>query len=247
MAASLISLNILAIETSTERLSVALAVDGQLRVEHFADAAPHSERILNVVRDLLDAAGVSVGALHGVAFGAGPGAFTGVRLGCGVAQGIALARDLPVVAVNSLQAAAQSCVRAIEGAAHELSTNLLVVNDARLQEVYYAGWSVRGERWHESPRTGLARPDAIEVPAAGDWIGCGSGFALYPQVLRERLGARLVRVAATTHPDAAAVLDIAAGALRRGEGVAPEHALPVYVRDKVALTTAERAANALTR
>lgn len=241
------SLNILALETSTERLSVALAIDGQVRVEQFADSAPHSERILNVARALLDAAGASVGALHGIAFGAGPGAFTGVRLGCGVAQGIALARDLPVVAVNSLQALAQRCLGAADPSMNAFEANLLAVNDARLQEVYYAGWHVHAGRWHEVLQTGLSRPDAMAIPAAGAWIGCGSAFALHADAIRTRLGERLVQIAATTHPDAEAVLALAAAALGRGEGVAPEHALPIYVRDKVALTTAERAAQASTR
>lgn len=250
MSASLTSFNILAFETSTERLSVALAIDGRVRVEHFADA-PHSERILHVVRTLLDSAGATTTALHGVAFGAGPGAFTGVRLGCGVAQGIALAHDLPVVAVNSLHALAQSYVTATNAssplsrssaASASFDAAILAISDARLHEVYYAGWELAGDTWRESLPTALARPAEIAVPSAGQWIGCGSGFGVYRDTLCARLGPRLASIADVTHPDAGAVLAIAAAALRRGEGVAPEHALPIYVRDKVALTSAERAA-----
>lgn len=244
-------LNILALETSTERLSVALSVAGQVLVEQLAEPAPHSERILNVVRALMDAADIGVAALHGVAFGAGPGAFTGVRLGCGVAQGIALARDIPVVAVNSLQALAQGCIDASVATAHSGCFDIFTANDARLQEVYYAGWRVEANGWRELVQTALARPEAVEVPPDGTWIGCGSGFAQYAQALQARLGPRLARIAPVTHPDARAILHLATAALRRGEGVAPEHALPIYVRNKVALTIeerdAERAAGAVAK
>jgi tRNA threonylcarbamoyladenosine biosynthesis protein TsaB len=229
--------NVLAVETSTDALSVALAVDTARFERRFTDPVPHSERILVVVDALLREAGLRVSDLQGVAFGAGPGAFTGVRLGCGVAQGLAFACALPVVPVSSLQALA------LRTALSEADARRFVVaTDARLGEVYYAAWSIETGAWRAMVPDCLADPRAVPVPSGVGWIGAGSGFVAHRAALEARLGAVLCAIRPQLVPDARAVVEIAIDELLAGRGVAPEHALPVYLRDKVALTTAERAA-----
>ena len=226
--------SVLAIETSSERLSVALAAGGTHRHRAIHEGVRHSEHILVVIQALLDEAGLTPARLDAIAFGAGPGAFTGVRLGCGVAQGLALACDLPVVAVNSLQGLA-------EGEPGGRSRVVTAI-DARLGEVYYAAWERDGNAWRAQMASCLGKPEALPMPAGSGWVGCGSAFVVYGEALRRHFGEQLDAVSSTAPPDAAGVLAIALIEFAAGRATAPEHALPIYVRDKVALTVAERAA-----
>jgi tRNA threonylcarbamoyladenosine biosynthesis protein TsaB len=228
--------SVLAIETSSERLSVALSYAGTRLHRALAEGIRHSEHILVVIQSMLDEAGMSLARLDAIAFGAGPGAFTGVRLGCGVAQGLALARDVPVVAVNSLQALAH-------GQQHH-GARIVTAIDARLGEVYFAAWERKANTWRPHVATCLGKPAALPVPEGSGWIGCGSAFAMHVEVLRERFGASIATVSSVAPPDAQDVLDIGLVELAAGRATAPEFALPLYVRDKVALTVVERAERA---
>jgi tRNA threonylcarbamoyladenosine biosynthesis protein TsaB len=226
-------MKLLALDTSTEWCSVAVG-DGRLwhaLDEHVVHA--HSERLLPLVTAALAEAGWTLAALDGIAFGAGPGSFTGIRIGCGVAQGLALGIDRPLVPVPTLAALAHVAWRTL-GAAR-----VLACLDARMREVYVAAYERAGDGWREVAPPAVLPPDAVELPGAGLWVGAGNGYAAYPE-LAARLGL------AAAHPDvrptALAVAEIAAPRLAAGEGVAPDQALPLYVRHRVALTSAERAA-----
>lgn len=226
-------MRILGLDTSTEWCSVAVAGSGARceANEHVVHA--HSERLLPMVRRVLADAGWSPAQLDGIAFGAGPGSFTGLRIGCGVAQGLALALDLPVVPVPTLEALAEA-----SGAGR-----VLCCLDARMREVYVAAYARDGVALRALLPAAVLPPDAVELPApAEDWTGAGPGFTAYPQ-LAARL--RLRRVDPAVLPTAATIVALARPRFERGEGVAAGDALPLYVRHRVALTQAERAAGAV--
>ncbi len=236
--------NVLALETSSERLSVALASGDARWNRSLEEGTRHSEHILIAIDALLSDAGLSLGALDAIAFGAGPGAFTGVRLGCGVAQGLALALGCPVVAVNSLQALAQGCSQPRGERSQSSVQRILTVIDARLGEVYVAGWEGVSGSWVARLEPTLAKPDALPIPTGTGWIGCGNAFAMHGDAIRARLGDLIANVPSLAPPDALGVLDIALAEFAAGRATTPELALPIYIRDKVALTVTERVARA---
>ncbi len=220
---------ILALETSTELGSCALLHEGDFIERLCPIGQPHSETLLPLVRELLAEANVRIGQLDAIAFGAGPGAFTGLRVACGAAQGLAVAADLPLVPVTSLEAMA-----ALTGAA-----NVLSLLDARMGEVYAACYRQEDEGYRLDGEIRLATPDGIELPSGGHWLACGNAPAAYP-ALRARLDELGLALRADILPTAAAVARLAAPRVARGEGIDPALAAPLYVRDKVAKTVAER-------
>ena len=235
-------MNLLALETSTPHLSVALWCDGACLERKETVPNGGSERLLPWVKELLSEAGLSLGHLDGIAFGAGPGGFTGLRLACGIAQGLSVGLDLPVVAVSTLEALAFNGWRAHP----ETDANvdpILACLDARMNEVYCAAYRMREGEPECILAPWVAPPEQIsaylaETLVEGIWWGCGDGFATYPSLLMNELTQRFPAI----KPDAVAVAHLAAPCLLRGEGCSAEYAVPLYVRDKVALTTAERLA-----
>src|SRR5687767_1297535 len=204
-----------AIETSTEWCCVARWDEGEIVALERRAGQRHSELVLPMLERL------GLDQLDAVAFGAGPGSFTGLRIACAVAQGIAVARGLPVIGVSTLEALAEEC-----GA-----PRVVACLDARMREVYYAALEKRGDRWHRVTEPRCAKPGDVGFPA-GDWVGCGNGFAAYGN-----LG--LKKVFPEIHPTASAVARLAAPRLAKGEGVDAALAVPEYIRDKVAFTKAE--------
>jgi tRNA threonylcarbamoyladenosine biosynthesis protein TsaB len=177
---------------------------------------------------LLSEAGVSLGQLDALAFGRGPGAFTGVRIAAGVIQGIAFGADLPVVPVSTLAALAQHGLDA--GAAR-----VLAALDARMDEVYWGAFEADAEGLAVAAGPELViAPDAVPVPEGGDWGGVGAGWGAYGDLLRARLGDHVNAVDPDVYPDAAQVARIAVRDFAAGLAVSAEQALPVYLRDKVA-------------
>lgn len=227
-------MNLLAFETSTEACSVALWRDGDV-LERF-EVAPrrHAELALPWAEALLADAGIARAQLDAIAVGRGPGAFTGVRLGVSIAQGIALALDLPVLPVSTLLALAAR--------AQPSSQRVLAAIDARMGEVYLGAFARDGDGWRTLQPEAVGAPDAIALPDGDGWDGVGTGFDAAAGALRARLGARMARVDAAALPHAADVARIGATMLARGEAVAPERLEPAYLRDNVALTLAEQAA-----
>ncbi|MHB1358745.1 MAG: tRNA (adenosine(37)-N6)-threonylcarbamoyltransferase complex dimerization subunit type 1 TsaB [Rhodocyclaceae bacterium] len=225
-------MKILAFEASTRRLSVALWCAGAL-LEKSADVPNGgAERLLPWAEELIGAAGISLAQLDGIAFGAGPGGFTGLRLACGVSQGLAFGLDCPVVPVGTLAALA---LASGDG-------KVIVCLDARMNEVYVAAYGVAGEQVEEIMAVKVGAGETAPLPEGADWRGVGDGFVPWGDVLTARLGARLVSIDATVSPTASAVARLAAPRLASGQGVAAAAALPFYIRDKVAFTTAERRA-----
>jgi tRNA threonylcarbamoyladenosine biosynthesis protein TsaB len=219
-----------AIETSCEWCSVALWAEGEIAAIERRAGQHHAELVLPMLERLLAQAGTSLRALEAVAFGAGPGSFTGLRIACGVAQGLAFARDIPVLGVSTLEAIAED-----SGAARAV-----VCLDARMHEVYYAALEKGSAGWRETIEVQCVAPANAPLPGGGGWHGCGNGFAAYREALAARLGGALACVAPEAHASAVAVARLAAPRLAAGQGVDAALAVPVYVRDKVALTTQER-------
>lgn len=226
-------MKLLAFEAATSRLSVALYRDGTI-AEKSADVPNGgSERLLPWANELLAESGLTLKQLDGLAFGAGPGGFTGLRLACGVTQGLACGLDLPVVPVGTLAALALA-----SGAGR-----VLACLDARMNEVYVAAYQVTGESVQEIMAPQVGAGETALLPDGEGWHGAGDGFATaHGDALRQRMGARLMTADAHVFPTASAVARLAAPVLARGGGVDAALALPLYVRDKVALTTAERLA-----
>jgi tRNA threonylcarbamoyladenosine biosynthesis protein TsaB len=163
--------------------------------------------------------------IDAVAFGAGPGAFTGLRIACALAQGLAFARGLPVIGISTLEALAQE-----SGAAR-----VVACLDARMREVYYAALEKRAERWHEVIAAQCVAPQSAPRPPGEGWVGCGNGFEVYGEALKAKVSVMKPAI----HPTAVAVAQLAAPRLAAGEGVDAALAAPVYVRDKVAFTKEE--------
>ena len=212
-----------AFETSTEWCSVAVWIDGEIASLEERAGNRHGELVLPMLDRLAAAAGISIAQLDAVAFGAGPGSFTGLRIACGVAQGLAFARGLPVIGISSLEAMAEE-----SGA-----TRVVACLDARMHEVNYSAIEKIGLRWQEVIPAQCVAPAAVRVPAGVGWTGCGNGFAAYGS-----LG--LSEMIAGIHPSAVAVARLAAPRFAAGEGVDAALAAPLYVRDQVAFTVEER-------
>ncbi|MEA3195614.1 MAG: tRNA threonylcarbamoyladenosine biosynthesis protein TsaB [Betaproteobacteria bacterium] len=208
-----------ALEMSTDWCSVALWMDGEIRALERRAPNRHSEFALPMLESLMK----DVGRLDAIAFGAGPGSFTGLRIACGLAQGLAFAHGLPVLGVSTLEAVAEEAG----------GSRVVACLDARMREVYYAALEKKGYRWMEVIAAQCVPPDAAPRPSGEGWIGAGSGFAAYGN-----LG--LQKVLPEVHPTASAVARLAAPRLAAGEGTDAALAVPVYLRDKVALTLEEQ-------
>ena len=211
-----------AFETSSEWCSVALYIDGEVRAIERRAGQRHSELALPMFSALLQNTGLKPGDLAAIAFGAGPGSFTGLRIACGIAQGLAFAHSLPVLGISAFEAIAH--------ASH--AARVVVCIDARMREVYYAALEKHDALWREVIAPQCISPNELPRPQGEGWIGCGSGFAAYGN-----LG--FASVFPELHASASAIAELAAPRFARGEGVDPAAAAPFYVRDKVAYTRAE--------
>ncbi len=225
-------LNLLAIETSTEACSVALWRDGEV-FERF-DIAPrrHAELTLPWVDAVLAQAGIAKTALDAIAVGVGPGAFTGVRLGVSLAQGMALALGLPAIGISTLAALA---MRAAAGD----GSRVVAAIDARMGEVYWAPFELRDGEAVALAGEQVSKPEAVSIDGE-DWHGVGTGFAAQDGQLATRLAAQLATVDAAALPHAADIARLAVFACQRGQAVPPERLEPAYLRNNVALTLAEQ-------
>jgi tRNA threonylcarbamoyladenosine biosynthesis protein TsaB len=220
-------MNILALETATDPGSIALWCDGVIVARNCPTGLSNSETLLPLAADTLREAGLGFADVHAIAFGAGPGSFTGLRVACGVAQGLAVARDLPLLGIGTLESMALA----------SSGERVIVALDARMGEVYY-GIFVHGTLQGE---VGVYSPDAVPLPDSAGWLACGNGLAAYPE-LRTRLSPCVDVWMPELMPAAEALVRLAAPRLERGERIDPADAAPFYVRDKVAKTVSERLA-----
>ena len=217
---------LLALDTATEACSVALLHEGRV-LSHY-EVAPrlHAQLLLPMVQRILDEAGVALAAVDAIAFGRGPGAFTGVRIAIGVVQGLAFALDKPVLPVSNMAVLAQRVLR--EHGAQQVAAAI----DARMDEVYWGCYRAeQGEMRLQGTEAVLA-PEQAQLPrnAEGDWFAAGTGWGAY--------GARIALAPAGSDgamlPHAEDLLALAGYAWQRGEAVAADQAQPVYLRDNVA-------------
>jgi tRNA threonylcarbamoyladenosine biosynthesis protein TsaB len=224
-------MRLLALDTSTECCSVALFLDGEVRLRSQLTERSHAELVLPMVDGLLAEAGLTLADLDGLAFGRGPGAFTGLRIAAGVVQGLALGANLIVAPVSSLAAVAEQ----IPVSGGEL---VLVCNDARMGEVYWTVYqrTVDGSLMAITPER-VSPPDRIVVDGFMAGHAGGNAFERYPG-LRERLVGLGWQMHEGLYPRADAVAKLGAIELAAGRGVPGEEALPVYVRDDVARPSA---------
>ncbi len=227
-------MNIVALDTCTECCSVALLYQDQLFQRVEMTQRGHSDLVLGMMDALFEQAATSISAVDVIAFGRGPGSFTGVRIGVGVAQGIAFARDIPVIPISSLAAVAQ-------GAADQLSIDTLAVAmDARMGEIYCANYQrekgivklVGGER--------VCPPEQFSAEAGQQWAGIGTGWGEYDEVLRKNFAGYLVQVSVKHYPHAASIIKLAQVEAEAGRLLPAEQAIPVYLRDNVANKKAEQ-------
>ena len=219
---------LLAIDTATEACSAALWLDGELRERYVVAPREHARLLLPMVEELLTEAGLALGDLDALAFGRGPGSFTGVRIAAGMAQGLAFSAGLPVVPVSSLAALAQ-------GVAHAEQPRLLAAIDARMGEVYWAQYvlDANGLVVLEGDER-VCAPDAVPVPDESGWFGVGSGWQTYAELLQTRLAGVVDGYDGTRFPRATEVARLGAAAFERGAAQPAERAIPVYLRDRVA-------------
>jgi tRNA threonylcarbamoyladenosine biosynthesis protein TsaB len=219
-------MRLLAIETATEACSAALRVDDRVLVRHDVAPRKHAELVLPMVDGLLKEAGIRLADLDALAFGRGPGAFTGVRIAAGVTQGLAFGADRPVIPISTLAALAQATA-AEHGA-------IAVAIDARMGEVYWGLFTVGSDGLVDGAgEERVCKAGDVEVPKGKDWFGVGSGWATYGDLLAKRLGDRLKGFAGDRLPHARDVLALASRELEAGRTVTAAEALPVYLRHPV--------------
>lgn len=232
-------MNLLAIDTATEACSAALHCMGEIRERY--DLAPrrHAQEILPMIDSLLAEAGISKRAIDAIAVGRGPGAFTGVRLAISTAQGLALALDRPVLPISSLAALAEAAQADVPA-----GTPILAAIDARMGELYAGLYRTAADGQFRLLGDEAVGPTAnVPLPLASGspYAIVGTGWAAFREAIERRFGAPLF-ADATRYPRAAAVLRLAIPRYRQGLGLDPEFLAPTYLRDKIALTEAERAA-----
>ncbi len=224
-------MNILALETSTEFCSVALALNGDIFHQEQHVGNMHSELILSMIDDLLKKSNLSPQQINGIAFGEGPGSFTGLRIACGVAQGLAFAINIPVVGVSTLKAVA----------ARAKSAKVVVALDARMGEIYHAAFEqLNDEEWSTVHSGSLCTPENAPLLTNSGWIGCGSGFAIFQDELCKRYGESVCEIRSELYPRAKEIAELALPIFMRGEGFPASGAIPCYIRNKVALKESER-------
>ncbi len=223
------NIKLLAIDTTESACSAALLVDGEIHSRFELAARTHSERILPMMQSLLSEAGYGLNSLDALAFGRGPGSFTGLRIAAGVIQGAALGADLPVVPVSSLRTLAQGAFR-VHGAAQVLSAL-----DARMAEVYWGAYALDdNELMQPLIDEMVCAPASVPTAGKGEWCGVGSGWQAYAQTLREHSAAHLSQVLPDMQIEAQDIAHLAAADFIAGKAIDPEYAIPVYLRDNVA-------------
>jgi len=230
-------MKLLAFETATEACSVAIFDDGQM-LERF-EIAPrrHTELALPWADALLAEAGLARSQLDAIAVSRGPGAFTGVRLGIALAQGVALGLDIPVIPVSTLKTLA--CRALVTGE----ERRIIAAIDARMGEIYAAAWRTENGTLHPLDAETVIAPDVWQLPDEHNhWYGVGTGFSAQNGALSTRLQHHFAHIDPTALPHADDLARLAANAFAHGEAIAPEQLEPAYLRNQVALTLNEQRA-----
>lgn len=217
---------LLALDTATEACSVALLHDGRVLSHYEVAPRMHAQRLLPMIQQLLGEAGIAASALDAIAFGRGPGAFTGVRIAIGVVQGLAFALDRPVLPVSNLAVLAQRALR------EQGATQVAAAIDARMDEVYWGCYRAEAGEMRLLGQEAVLPPEHAEAPRGsdGEWFGAGTGWGTFAA----RLALRPVGMDGSMLPHAEDLLTLARFAWARGEALPADQAQPVYLRDQVA-------------
>ena len=227
-------MNLLALDTSTEFLSLALKLGENTFTHYQAAGSAASQLVLPQIQVLLDNANIKLKDLDGIAFGAGPGAFTGVRIASGVAQGLGFGANLPVVGINTLTAVAEASGQ----------DKVIVCLDARMGEIYHAVLIKENGIWQEVSETKVCKPQDAPTIEGDNWIGAGSGWAVYAEKLTliyaQYLSQTSPNILPNITPTAKAILRLAQPIFEAGHAKPAMEAMPIYIRNRVALTTLER-------
>jgi tRNA threonylcarbamoyladenosine biosynthesis protein TsaB len=228
-------MKLLAIESSTEFLSLAVQTAAGVTSFHEATGPAASQRILPEIQRLLAEAKVKLAELDGIVYGTGPGAFTGLRVAVGVTQGLAFGANLPVVGVSSVQAVAQAAWLETQ------AEKVLVCLDARMGEVYHAALIRQQAGWLEMSPPIVCKPHEVPAVAGGGWLAAGSGWGVFEEVLSAQYDGQISQMRADIMPTAQEMLMIATPQFIAGDTQSAHQAAPLYIRNRVALTAAERA------
>lgn len=224
------SAKILALDTATENCSVALIVENQVFARSEVAPRDHTKKILPMVDEVLKEAGISLTDVDAIAFGQGPGSFTGVRIGIGIAQGLAFGADLPMIGISTLEAMAQGCYR-VQG-----DTNVASAIDARMNEVYWGRYSREQDgRWSAVDAECVIAPSDLVEQVDGDaltWSKVGTGWEAYAEHMDNI--SLTSKESDVLFPEAQDIAVLAQFAFAEGKTVAAEESSPVYLRDKVA-------------
>jgi tRNA threonylcarbamoyladenosine biosynthesis protein TsaB len=234
-----LQVKILAVDTATEACSAALYINGELLERYQLAPREHTQLILQMVEQLLEQQQLTLKQLDALAFGRGPGSFTGVRIATGVVHGLAFASDLPVVPVSTLAAIAQY--------AHQQSgqSRVLAGIDARMGGIYWGAYTLGDDGLMQLQGSEqIASPDALQLPECGEWFGAGSAWGSYPSELQQRFAqagaVSLLGNDSSLLPHAAAMAELAAAEFVQGHALAAAQAQPVYLRDDVAKKSAQQ-------
>jgi tRNA threonylcarbamoyladenosine biosynthesis protein TsaB len=221
-------MKLLTLDTSSDACSGALTLDGEILEHSVIAPRQHTTLILPMIAKLLAEAGLTPTQLDGIAFGCGPGSFTGLRIASGITQGIAFAADIPVAPISCLATLAQGAYleQGIE--------KVLAAIDARMNEVYFAKYIINKEQIMQLVDEEIvAVPLAIHLPPTVGWYGIGSGWATYTQELTTHFGDKIQGYQGDKYPQACAIIPLAQAAFAAGQIVSAENALPVYLRNRV--------------
>jgi tRNA threonylcarbamoyladenosine biosynthesis protein TsaB len=230
-------MKLLAFDTSTDSMSIAVS-DGSRTWQHTGPgAAQASATLIPAILELLGQAGLTLAGLDALVFGRGPGSFTGLRTACSVVQGLALGAHLPVLPLDTLMAVAEEARFRHEGPQAGARLQMTALLDARMDEMYVQRFACKAGSWTSLADCTLIRPENLQLDPH-DALLAGNVFGVYADRLPV-FPETLPRMAAL--PTASAMLRLAPALLAAGHGVPASQALPLYIRDKVALTTEERA------
>lgn len=228
-------MKLLALDTATEACSVAVIVDDQLYGCFELTPRAHAQMILPMIDDVLDEAGINRGDVDVLAFGRGPGSFTGVRVAASTAQGIAFGLSCPVIPVSDLEALALQAYRFYQ------AEHILVAIDARMKEVYWGEYEIQDGLPVLLGEEQVVAPEQVPlVSSSSQYVGIGSGWNSYRQALDTRLGERVSDVYETALPRAQEIALLATRSFEAGHVLAADQAIPVYLRDNVARKKGEQ-------
>lgn len=223
-------MKILAIDTATEACSAALLYDNAISERYQIAPQQHTQLILPMLQELLQEAGITLHQLDAIAFGRGPGSFTGLRIAHSVTQALAYAANLPVLPISNLLALAQTAAKQLKTTTEH---NLLCALDARMQEIYWACYQLKADQTLiEVTAETVSAPTKITLPITTKWIGVGSGFVSYP-FIQQQFTDQPLQIMADCYPRASAIAKLAAQDFQQKKAIAATAAIPIYLRNQV--------------